>query len=330
MLRLICMLMILVHHLLCHVYYSVGTLTADIGVLDTGTSIATIINAFCYVGVNVFILISGYFGLTFNWLKLVRLYLLLLFYTFLQCIINCFLGVYSFTIYSVFDVFFPLSHFVSNHWWFMKCYVIFFILAPLVNTEYFEKKKFQSVIGLLFFVNVYLGYYWGIYSDGFTVAQFLFLYVIGRYLKRYVHLCVKNRNKFLVLYLCSVLLYIVCQLLCRYIYIPHWRGWLYNNPLVVVAAIGLFCYISTFKFHSKVINNIASSAISLYLLQNFDVFKLIYIEIERYNAMSGELLIPLSILITIFIFVPIALCIDRIRLAFEDIVLKVLYKYNIK
>lgn len=69
LLRLVCILMITVHHLIC-----LG-ITLNVHAGDANYMKAFwAITGFLYIGVNVFILISGYFGIKFKWRKVLDLY----------------------------------------------------------------------------------------------------------------------------------------------------------------------------------------------------------------------------------------------------------------
>lgn len=72
LLRILCALFVIMHHLLIHGLHIYDT-TLDFGSYPWGYSL---INQMCYVGVNVFILISGFFTIKFSWKKLLRLYLI--------------------------------------------------------------------------------------------------------------------------------------------------------------------------------------------------------------------------------------------------------------
>ena len=58
LLRILCMLLILIHHFIVHVLYP--DLALRDGVIDSYRIACLVINGFAYVGVNCFILISGY------------------------------------------------------------------------------------------------------------------------------------------------------------------------------------------------------------------------------------------------------------------------------
>ena len=50
--------------------------------------------------------------------------------------------------------------------------------------------------------------------------------------------------------------------------VPHWISFYYNNPLVILAATGLFIYMTQLEIRSRAINLIASSVLAAYLIQD--------------------------------------------------------------
>lgn len=47
-----------------------------------------------------------------------------------------------------------------------------------------------------------------------------------------------------------------------------WKMTYYNNPLIILSAVGLFFVFNNFSFYSKTINYIAKSALAIYLIQS--------------------------------------------------------------
>ena len=78
LLRIICMLLILTHHFILHVLYP--ELAARGGDVNPYRIACIIINGFAYVGVNCFILLSGYYGMKFKVKSLFNLYFICVFY----------------------------------------------------------------------------------------------------------------------------------------------------------------------------------------------------------------------------------------------------------
>ena len=110
------------------------------------------------VGVNCFVLISGYFGIRATWRKLLDFTLWCLFASLLVYVCRCvesgrlasgFMG--SIMIYSKTDL------------WFVPAYLALFIISPLLNAgfESLEDRRLLLMLLGLTFLNVYLGWWYG-------------------------------------------------------------------------------------------------------------------------------------------------------------------------
>ncbi len=273
LLRLICMLFIVLHHFIVHSIYPEvlqGKVSWDSG---TDLLIAQFLNAFCFIGVNCFILISGYFGIKLKWKGVVNLYL--------TCVL-CFLVVIGidYAATMILDKPYALNRtwkqfvlmFSHNNNWYITCYFILMIASPLLNKaiEYFTKKEFTVVLVLFTILQVYFAFYWNsefFGSDGYDIQHMVYMYLIGAYIQRYGkdYMHRSYRHKWLSIYIiCSVLFGVIPLL---NIEILHWRTFVYTNPILMVAAIAFFYFVLSFNFQSKFINYLAKSAIAVYLIQ---------------------------------------------------------------
>ncbi len=273
LLRLICMFFIVVHHFIVHgiyrdVLYETVTWESSVDLL-----IAQFLNAFCFVGVNCFILISGYFGIRLKWKGVVNLYL--------TCVL-CFLVVigvdYVATMilgkpYAVNRTWEQFILIFSHHYgWFIPCYFILMIASPLLNTaiNHLQKKEFTLVLMLFTFLQVHFAYYWdsGAFgSSGYDIQHLVYMYLVGAYIQRYGkdYMHRSYRYKWLGLYIICSLLFGALPLLN--IETLHWRTFVYTNPILMISAIAFFYFVLSFNFQSKFINYLAKSAIAVYLIQ---------------------------------------------------------------
>lgn len=269
LLRLICMLMIVMHHFVVH---SVFNGCADFGEpLSLSNGIATVINAFCFIGVNCFILLSGYYGIRMNRKRLLNLYIICAFYGLVGYLIHLYVDHQNIGQSIMYNSIFIFSH---SSWWYINCYLMLFMAAPLLNKaiEHFTKHEHLMIIGLFTIANLYFGYFWqtkGFNIDGYTVAQFIYLYIIGRYLRLYKSEILKmiRWKSFLVYVACAG---IWCGLtMLHFLHnIPFWYPYTYNNPLVILGSIAFFCFLMSFKFQNRVVNRLAVSALAVYLIQD--------------------------------------------------------------
>jgi len=272
LLRLVCMFYIVVHHILIHALHQVAGYGTIIN-LSKYTIISTILDSLLFVAVNSFILISGFFSIKLKMNKLIRLYVLCASYGALFYFLHLYLDHQSVGRTLLSDSLFVISN--TQNWWFIQSYFFLCLVSPLLNssTAYMNKKEHLSAILALTLLNVYFGFFRQnpINSDGYNVMNFIFLYVIGQYINKYIPIpqLAELRNRLLIIYL---LISLVLGLLIIFIVFVLKNNaltnifWAYNNPLVVISSIVFFCIFLTFNFKSQIINWLATSTLSIYLI----------------------------------------------------------------
>ena len=264
LLRIVSMFFIVLEHVMI---MGTGFFSAPMG---NQLYVANTIIGFTYIGVNCFILITGYFGADFSWKRLINLYLICSFYELIGFVVAYCLGDVECTATAIGYIIFPLSR---SNTWFIRCYVILLFLLPIINLglEQLDKRKFSYVLLLLTILNLYFGWfhkhenYNGI---GYDSSQMIYLYVIGRYLKRYVDWQNIKQRKYILLLVWILLssLWGIIQNLGVYYNIPHWNGWAYNNPIVLLASIMFFAYFICLDIpYSKIINSLGIAMLGVFL-----------------------------------------------------------------
>ena len=276
LLRILCMFFVVLLHFNNH------GINADIigfhGNLTLQNGIGHFIESFAIVAVNCYILISGYFGIKFGIKGLLRLYF------------SCFfMGLIGYILYIMFTdnalsvtiLFARFMAFTHNRWWFVIAYLFLFFIAPLLNhaINTMSKKQFQYALLLLLSIyTFYIGYVrnLGDNSIGMSYAQFIFLYLIGRYVGIYLpsEIIVKKRyfwlSGYLIMTLCTFILALLKQgtdINCDFL-----RPYPYNSWFVVGGALFLLLFLLSFDFYNNIINWLASSVFSVYLLQESSYF----------------------------------------------------------
>lgn len=270
LLRIIVMLFILMHHLIVHALCP----SVLSGKVELSAEYATysIMEGFFYVGVNVFLLISGYFGIRLRARRIWSLYLQLAFYGLLAYSV----GVTLSSVPMVPHTFITKSIFIFSHassWWFVVCYMMLMIISPFLNVGMRELTKKQYLFGLICytFLQIYLGWFWqkeAFDTTGYNFLNFIYLYLIGGYLHRFVTIDRIKHARVLTLgsYVGSALIFGTCNIFRLYLNIPFGYLWGYNNPIIIIGAISLFLFALTFKFDSNAINTIAGGGFAAYLL----------------------------------------------------------------
>ena len=320
LLRIVCMLFILIHHFIVH-SLAPGLMVRD-GDINPYRIACIVINGFVYVGVNCFILISGYYGIKFKLRSLFNLYCICVFFALLAALMKACVTDVQVNKSLLYTILLPFSH---SDWWFIKCYVALFLIAPVLNkaAQNLGRKEFITVIVLLTVLNIYLGYYWHQHnSDGYNLMQFIYVYLIGAFLRRFP-LKRLDRKYSMILYLSGALLWSLISILSVKWRVPHWVPFYYNNPLVILATVGLFVFMTRIEIRSVAVNTIASSVLAAYLIQD-NPGGLVYTVGNLYNRsfitpLSNVLLKILSmiafVVIGAIVILFVAFALDRLRLS---------------
>lgn len=281
-LRILAMLMIITLH-----YLSKGGFLVPLTGEVTATGyLAWLIEAFCLVSVNVYILLSGYFGCRSSWNlhKLFQLWFQVFFYAFGVGGVMLLLGLTdrsAFNIYEATKLVFPI---VTEHYWFATAYILLFLGMPFLNAgiEKITKKELQVVIVVLLIYNSVMKSVLPIHLPwdklGYDVLWFVNLYLIGAYIRVYGLNLLQKKIYCLLLYLISVIGIFAAALGIRSLFIKTGSleefinyTYSYNHILCLMGSVGLFGLFSRLKDNFKVktrqgIMTLSGATFGVYLL----------------------------------------------------------------
>ena len=264
LLRIIAMMFIVIWHISVH---------AQKGELDSHNYII----AFCTTGVNLFILISGYFGIKLTWQNLLTLISTVLFYS---LITNACKWLITETPPSIDDMKELLVPIKESRWWFINCYFNLMLLSPIINIALNKAtdRQFKYIVGVLLFISCISGFCFknSINLNGYNTFHFITIYVLGNAIKKF-HLPSRLSTK---QFSCTYILSTLCIFALSFF---ASRISNYNNPLIVISALSLFFFFSKLDFKSKSVNYIATFMLPVYLLQDSSTGQIIY----KYLYQSG-------------------------------------------
>lgn len=223
------------------------------------------VNQFCFVCVNVFIMISGWFGIKASWKKAGALLFQVAFWGILCFLCAKIIGLpVSFQEHLL-----PVLLF-GKHYWFVVTYLILFSIAPILNAFQNQVTKKEYFYALILFFSAELIYGFlldtGHYAFGFSPLSFIGLYLLAGYVRRFPgKIFTLTKGYDLAIYLLVTLLSIA----------GIWFGykWFgmgfhlnhYDSPLAIIASVFFFLFFSKFSFNSRIINWFAASAFAIYL-----------------------------------------------------------------
>jgi len=314
LLRILSMLLVVLFH--CN-YFSLG----DIKTFDSQslTGITRIVcEQLCVVCVNVFVLISGWFGINPKIRSVASLIFQILFFS--TAII---------TLCKLFCLPTPLfdclkSLYFDSTNWFVPAYLILYSISPILN-KYIAHSSSQELLMTIvsFFVVEFLfGFVYdiGCFNKGYSAWSFIGLYLLARYCRLYP-------SKFTTLsWRKDMMLYFVFTIIPSLYMI--WAGngnrlIYYNFPLVIVAALYLLLAFSKMKIQSRTINWVACSAFSVYLIHQHVLIRPLFREIMQllWNSLPGYQYILCCLGISFALLIG-GVLVDKIRIALWNCLIK--------
>lgn len=292
-LRIIAMLMIVGLHYLSKTGLLINPRAE---VMTVNGYLAWFIEAFCVIAVNIYVLISGYFGINHttanSWKRVYGVWIKVFFYSVFAGIIFSCLGCLNIgefdkpDIYKIFGYIFPI---VTEHYWFATSYIILCFFMPFINLgfEKLEKREIQTILGLMLVVFcvsktiIPMQLPWDKY--GYDAFWFVVMYMTGGYISKYGINLVNTRLKACLIYVFSQLLVFISFVILRQIYLRTGMfpdmisyGYSYNFIFAYTGAVGLFCLVKliadnrqannkTFK-NGELIIKISGATFGVYLI----------------------------------------------------------------
>ena len=227
-----------------------------------------------HVAVICFVLISGYFHIKpsiYGGAKL--LFPLLVFYLPLT--------IYEYSQNNVGIK--SLLFFSKSPYWFIRTYFYLFLIAPVLNSFLNTDRRRVSLLLVLGFIAIYMG--WMMHdasmADGKNLVLFMFLYILGDFLRHNKEIIDNVSTPILggfYLFLNTTLIYLYTTYSDTYIGKTIWHvSYPYCSPILILNAVVLFLVFSRLHFKSKAINWLANSVYTIYILhhQHYVLYNLI-------------------------------------------------------
>lgn len=223
--------------------------------------------------VDLFVLISGYYGIKFSFKTLARFEGQAIFYSYLTAAgAILLLGHCPGLMGKIFPI-------IGNRWWFLTTYVMLLIIAPILNEgiKRLTEKQHLSIIFLFIAINC-VGYLFIRRTpNGSNLQSFILIYVIGQYLHSYKdkYKMLTNKKVLLAGFIFCTLINFIAVSLClqfgvkypKLVTIGIMLYLSYSNPVILLQAILIFCAVLSLKptYNIKV-NTIAKHVFGVYLI----------------------------------------------------------------
>ena len=281
LLRCVAMMMVVVLHFL-----GKGNLLADLSGERLGSTgmAAWLLECFCIVAVNVYMLISGYFlcMTSFKLSRLLGLWFQVWIYSVGIGLLAWATGIYpaqDFSIHYLLTLALPVS---MGHYWFLTAYTFLYLLLPLFGAAVrnMNRQQMQTVLGLLLLafciLKSILPARLEMDGKGYDCLWYLCVFLTAAYIRRFGWDFLQKKGCAFFLYLAGVTAIFCGTMGLRQIYLH--TGSLehivkicieYNHILPLLASVGLFGVFLNLRVSgtfAKAVNHIAPYTLGVYLL----------------------------------------------------------------
>lgn len=306
--RIVAMLLVLLLHAN---YFSLGGVElTDIQADKLGSFAKAFAEQLCIICVNVFILISGWFGIRPNIKGGLSLLFQVFFYHILVVLLFLCIGE-TVTLKQVLEGFY-----FGKPYWFVISYLILYALSPILNAfiEYSTPRIYASVLIVFFLMEFIYGWIWNLaaFNSGYTTISFVGLYLLAQFIRRHLHqlLC-------LGVYKCF-LLYIFFSIIPVGIFFLTGHKFniiAYSSPFVILSSLFFFLAFKQMRISSKVINYLACSSLSIYLIHLHPLIYTHFINLMNvaYEALGGCLYV-VFVLVSAICFGTFCMLFDKVRI----------------
>lgn len=239
--------------------------------------------------VNVFVIITGYYlscSKAFSFRKIVNLLVIVIFYGAFLYLMICAMTSSEFSVVGLVRSAFP---FFFDSAWFIKTYIILLLIAPYLNRalsglSVSGYRRLLAIQVILFSVWYSVGLSSPLADDGYGIINFLTLYIIGGYFRRFMEESSRitglSSNRAFLLYLCCSLLTAVLSIFIN----PFGYAFISN---VAGAAMLFLAVIKKRRKSHKLINILAGNAFDVFFVHT-KCFPLLRVG----SITGGFLLIP--------------------------------------
>lgn len=318
LLRIIAMLLVVLLHAN---YFSLGRVNlTDIEVSPIHSFLKAFSEQLCLVSVNVFVLISGWFGIRPTLKGGLSLLFQVLFFHILIVLVLWALGQ---TIPA--SGFFKLFY-ADSPYWFVVAYLILYAVAPVLNAfiESASVRLYLSVLVVFFLLEFAFGWMsnvaGAVYNEGYSAISFMGLYLLARFLYKYstriaTFTISRNIMMYLLFSLLPILLFFFTKREFNYV--------AYTSPFVISASVFFFMAFNKMRISNKVVNYLACSSFSIYLVHPHPLVKSHFISLMRtsYDSLGGGLYVLFAISFALALGL-VCVMLDKIRIWVWNIIAK--------
>ncbi len=193
-------------------------------------------------------------------------------------------------------------------YWFIKAYLILYVLSPVLNSFVMHASKrtmLMTLAGFLILQSIWSSISWlntAYFQRGYSPLSFIGLYILAHTIRRY-YSGVTMRSACLIFLISLISLFVFSSVVYAFglSFIPI-DFFAYSNPLVIAESVGLMLIFTKLKIRpNRIINWISASSFAVYIIHIHPVVFSLYKEIisrvyENTNSIMTLLCIALFLI----------------------------------
>jgi len=311
-------------------YYSIGAPDANAIIIAPFSSFWRIFaEQLCIVGVNIFVLISGWFGINPTIRGICSLFFQIVFWGLIIMAAGLFLNIPIPLRPSLKVLFF------GSYYWFVPAYVGLFAFAPVLNSFILHSspRQIRIILYSFFFIQAIFGWLTetGSYHAGYSFISFIGLYLLARYLNQYPNRFTSlPKRTYTFVYLAATLFPAIVSFYAIKYGFPNLSPIHYTSPFVILASLSLLLLFKRIEIKSSMINWIALSVFSVYIAHLHPVidpiFRSFMVDLSEKMGTFSYTVSTLGIALTITV---VCAAIDKIRITcWKGVYSGVLYRWE--
>ena len=331
LMRILLMFMVIFWHMIVNIVFGCN-------ITKSSSILWQFLHFLLEIHINAFILLTGYFQCKKEKIeisKVLKINNQAYFYKIVFLIFFLSFSIIPLTRVEIFWAIQPITLF--KQYWYISIYLMLHMVSPFLNVllNTLSRKSHFQLITILFFTSSILPCFTKelVFNNnkGFSLLNFILLYIIGAYLRKYpieksylFSKLTSNSRKILFIFIYFSLAFL--NLLIFYFQIPLAETTnpllneiasiidnmhiAYNNPILILQAIFFFLYFGELKIYSKIINFISIRTLDIYLIHDNYLLRgtiyqpiLLFLKNAKldFKAIFMFFLVSIAIFITCFI-----------------------------
>ena len=326
--RIITMMLIISHHYVVNSGLAAVDGPIFSNLLSWKSVFLLLFGAWGKIGINCFVLITGYFMCTsqITVKKFVKLIAEIMFYKLVFYVIFLISGYEKFSLITLGEAILPIIGVNQN---FTGCFLIFYLTIPFINIliKNLSEKQHLYLLFILLFIYVFFGTVKILHVDMNYVSWFIVVYLIAAYIRLYSKKVFNNSNIWKKIAVFSIAIAVTSVLVCICIKYNFEKMDVYFGVMDCNTLISLLVSVSCFMLfknynmkYSKVINTFATSTYGVLLIHANSstmrrwLWQDLLHNVEVYDT---KYLVIHAVLSVVIIYV-VCTCIDYLRIRFIE------------